>query len=558
MRKSMRLRLQAWYALVLLLVVGGLASILYYQLRATLLNEAERRLIAAAEYIDVALRRFPPHELEGGIPEGRPMPPPPPEGNENGRGPPPVRPPDRERLLHELTPPEWDHPDPGDNSLSRYFAIWLADGSLLHSSNLQNDISRPQPPTVDRPFRAPPFGTEAAREERKPPPRHFGGKHGGGEEKHPPPRFGEESRGEKPPRPRFGPEGGGDGPPRFYFKNAGDYGEAVGLGPMSTTILVGKSMRPERQELQQFAWQLAAAGAIVLAVGLTGGWLISARILKPVQSISATASAISVTNLTERIDDERVDKELAELVQVLNAMFDRLEAAFAQQVRFTADASHELRTPLAIIRSHAELALARQRSNEEYRQTLETCLHACSRMTDLVEGLLILARADAGKLDIARDPIDLKPLVEETLGLLRPMASAKGLRLELTGANAQVQGDGGRLAQVFTNLVTNAIQYNRPGGAVRVGLHTDSGWAVVSVQDTGTGIPEASRAHIFERFYRVDKARSRSSGGQGLGLAISKSIVEALGGTIDFESKLNHGTTFRVFLPCRHSDINPA
>ena len=138
----------------------------------------------------------------------------------------------------------------------------------------------------------------------------------------------------------------------------------------------------------------------MLAVGLAGGWLASARILRPVAAISATASAISATNLSERIDAAAVDRELADLAGVLNATFDRLEAAFERQARFTADASHELRTPLAVLRSQAQLALSRPRSAEEYRKSIEECLRAAERMTALVEGLLTLARADAGKLDL--------------------------------------------------------------------------------------------------------------------------------------------------------------
>src|SRR5262249_46143957 len=157
-----------------------------------------------------------------------------------------------------------------------------------------------------------------------------------------------------------------------------------------------------------------------------GGWLISARILRPVAAISATASAISATNLSQRLDPQAVDRELAELAGVLNAMFDRLEAAFERQARFTADASHELRRPLAVLRSHAELALSRPRSAEEYRQTLETCLRAEGRMTALVEGLLTLARADAGKLDLLRQPVDLRQVTEESVALFRPLAEGKG------------------------------------------------------------------------------------------------------------------------------------
>jgi heavy metal sensor kinase len=312
---------------------------------------------------------------------------------------------------------------------------------------------------------------------------------------------------------------------------------------------VGKPIDREQAALTAFAWQLGGVGFVVLAAGLVGGWMISNRILRPVAAITATASAISATNLSERLDTTTVDRELEELARVLNAMFDRLEAAFERQARFTADASHELRTPLAIIRTHAELALSRQRSSEEYRETIDACLRASGRMTDLVAGLLTLARADAGKLDVQRKSVDLKPVVEECVAQLLPLGQKKGIVLSADLEPAVVMGDSTQLGQVITNLVNNAIQFNRPGGTVKVQLNVMSGETILSVRDTGCGIPAEDRPHLFERFYRVDKARSRASGGNGLGLAICKSIVETHGGTIGFESTLDIGTTFWVRLP---------
>jgi heavy metal sensor kinase len=333
------------------------------------------------------------------------------------------------------------------------------------------------------------------------------------------------------------------------FAQRGEFREASLHGPMDTRILVGKSTRREQEQLTAFAWQLAGASALVLAVGLAGGWLVSARILQPLAEISATAATISETNLAQRINEAAVDRELAELAGVLNAAFGRLEAAFARQARFTADASHELRTPLAIIRSHAELALARPREPGAYREALDACLHATGRMTALVDALLTLARADAGKLDIIREPVELHRVIQETAAMVRPLAEAKGLRMELNLPPALVPGDAGRLAQVVTNLLSNAVQYNKPGGKVRVSIETADGWVHLSVEDTGPGIAEADRPHLFERFYRVDKARARASGGNGLGLAICKGIVEAHRGSIGFTTEWGRGTTFHVRLP---------
>jgi heavy metal sensor kinase len=318
-------------------------------------------------------------------------------------------------------------------------------------------------------------------------------------------------------------------------------------GPFRTAILVGISVRQLLTDLRALAWQLAGLSVIVLVVGLAGGWLLSARILKPVAAIAASASVISETNLSERIDVRKLDRELVGLADVLNKAFARLEAAFERQSRFTADASHELRTPLAVIRSHAELALAHPPSAEESAQAFEVCLRAADRMTALVEGLLTLARADAGKLDIRCEPVDLKQITEETLRLLEPLARKKRIEIAADLAHSRVMGDASRLGQVVGNLLANALQHSVAGGAVRVHLTCSNGLVEFSVADTGSGIPESDRSHIFERFYRADKARSR--GGHGLGLAICKSIVEAHGGSIGFEPEPGKGSRFWFRLP---------
>jgi heavy metal sensor kinase len=248
---------------------------------------------------------------------------------------------------------------------------------------------------------------------------------------------------------------------------------------------------------------------------------------------------------------------LAELATVLNSTFDRLEAAFERQSRFTADASHELRTPLAIVRSHAELALSRPRSPEEYREALAASLRAACRMTALVESLLTLARADAGRLELARVPVDLRRVVEEGMGLLRPLAGQKEVSLSSRLERAEVSGDPLRLSQVVNNLLSNAVQYNRTGGAVTVELGEEGEEVVLKVADTGRGIAPEDRQHLFERFFRADRARGRDSGGCGLGLAICKSIVEAHGGTIGYDSLAAQGSVFWVRLP-RRAGRDPA
>ena len=279
--------------------------------------------------------------------------------------------------------------------------------------------------------------------------------------------------------------------------------------------------------------------------------MLSRGAVRPIERMSATAASISATNLSRRIDVANVDSEFTNLAGTLNDMFERLQTAFERQTRFTADASHELRTPLSIIHSHAELALARPRSAEEYREAMETCLRAARRMRNLVDGLLTLARVDAGNLVLQREEIDLGGLVEEIASLLEPLAARKGVQLRVPASHALFRGDAGQLGQLVTNLLTNAIHYNRPGGEVTATVTTAEQDVELSVADTGCGIPEEDRCHIFERFYRVDKARSREQGGCGLGLAICKSIVEAHGGSITFTSEVDKGTTFLVRLPCQ-------
>jgi two-component system OmpR family sensor kinase len=491
MVRSIRGRLQLWYALVLFAVVIGFAALLFYRARAARWEEVDARLQAAALYLDVQLRRFPPHELNATLPD-RPGPPPRPmprpgppihDPRPTPHDPGPPHPP-RKRLLSELAPPQ----EPASSEPRRYFAVWRSDGSLLKSANLPDGIDLATLPPAAR---------------------------------HPHPSL----------------------------SWRGDSREAVLVGPFESRILVGQSVRPELDELSALAWRLAGVGAVVLVVGLTGGWLISARLLRPIAAISTTAASISATNLSGRIDTASVDRELAELATVLNSTFARLEAAFERQTRFTADASHELRTPLAIIRTHAELALSRPRSPEEYRDTLASCLRATTRMTALVEGLLTLARADAGRLEMERTSVDLPEMIEEGLALLRPLAEKKEVSLSADLERVEVSGDPVRLSQVVTNLLSNAVQYNRPGGSVRVCLQAQADAVLVEVADTGCGIPPEDQPHLFERFFRVDRARARQSGGSGLGLAICKSIVEAHGGTIGCRSMLECGSTFWVRLP---------
>jgi len=269
--------------------------------------------------------------------------------------------------------------------------------------------------------------------------------------------------------------------------------------------------------------------------------------LRPIENISAAAVKISAGDLSQRINVAEAESELGQLAAVLNSTFARLEAAFAQQQQFTADAAHELRTPVSVMLTQTQTALNRERSGAEYRETLEACQRASQRMRKLIESLLELARLDAGQETLKRLRFDLSQMANDCVELVRPLADERGVKILSELAPLEITGDSERLAQVVINLLTNAIQYNRSGGEARLKLESPGNLAVLTVADTGPGIPIEDLPHVFERFYRGDK--SRSSGNTGLGLAISKAIVEAHGGTIEVLSKPGAGTTFTVRLP---------
>jgi heavy metal sensor kinase len=342
-------------------------------------------------------------------------------------------------------------------------------------------------------------------------------------------------------RPQFVVEGDGPGQPPTY--------QLWMRGPAGSIILVGRSIEPELRRINQLTWQVIAAGTAVFAVGLLGGWWLSSSAIRPIAAMSETAASITASNLSQRVDLKEVDTELAELGSTLNEMLSRLEGAFRQQTQFTSDASHELRTPLAVILSHIELALSQRRSAEDYRETLATCQRAAQRMRTLVDDLLTLARADAGRLELRLSPVELLQTARDAAVMLEPLAAQHQVELRVEGTPVRAMADPARLAQVVTNLVTNAILYNRPQGRVTVSVREEAGLAVLQVGDTGIGIAAHDQPRLFDRFYRVDRARSRDLGGSGLGLAISKSIVEAQHGSISVTSELDQGTVFVVRLP---------
>ncbi len=317
--------------------------------------------------------------------------------------------------------------------------------------------------------------------------------------------------------------------------------------PPGECILVGLELSGEFAEMHRLAWLLVVAGGAVLVIGLTGGWWFSTRAIQPLEDISAAADKIATGNLSQRINVADTDTELGRLAVLLNSTFARLESAFAQQKQFTSDAAHELRTPLAVILTQVQTALKRERSSVEYHQTLESCQRAAQRMRKLIDSLMELANFDAGQQQLKHFPFDLGQIAQDCIDLVQPLAEAGNITISTKLPPLYCVGDPERISQVLTNLLTNAVEYNKPGGEVRVEAQSKNGMACVEVADTGPGIPSAELPHLFERFFRVDK--SRSARHAGLGLAIAKSIVEAHGGTISVSSKEGEGTTFTFQLP---------
>jgi heavy metal sensor kinase len=334
-----------------------------------------------------------------------------------------------------------------------------------------------------------------------------------------------------------------------YFRTDGERRERASRGRGGFGIVVGRSVAPDLAELRRLAVWLAVAAAGVLTLGLAGGGWVTTRAIRPINAISAAAQKIAGGAMDERIGLDETDSELGRLAQVLNATFDRLCEAFARQARFTADASHELRTPVAVILAQTETILARERTPAEYREAIEACRRAAQRLRHLTEALLTLARLDSGAAEAAPEPVPLDRIAADALDLLRPLAAERSVRIETDLVPVLCRGRAVQLAQVAANLVSNAIHYNRPGGAVAVRTTREGGGAVLTVRDTGPGIAEADLPHIFERFYRADASRARADGRTGLGLAIVKAILDTHGGTVAVESRRDEGSVFTVRLP---------
>ena len=303
--------------------------------------------------------------------------------------------------------------------------------------------------------------------------------------------------------------------------------------------------------LHLFRSYLLMFAPLLLLAAAGGGYWLSRRALSPVDSLVRTARQVSGTNLSSRLQRLETGDELQRLSDTLNEMLDRIESAFLRITQFTADASHELRTPVSLIRTEAELALRRSRGEAEYKESLRHILLEAERTTALIEQLLSLARTDSGRETLHFHAVDLRQTMRTVVEGWQQVATIRNMQLSATldVLDSSVMGDETLLRRLADILLDNAFKYTPAPGSVRLLLERQGESAVITVQDSGVGVAEEEQGRIFERFYRVDKARSRAQGGAGLGLAIAQWIVTQHRGSIGVESRSDHGATFRVELP---------
>jgi len=318
-------------------------------------------------------------------------------------------------------------------------------------------------------------------------------------------------------------------------------------------VVAGVSTAPLFVASGQVLFLSLVIAPLILIISAVTAWTLAGRMLQPIEQMVNDVEAVSDgRSLHRRIPVEDLGDEIGRLGTTLNAMLGRLESSFAALRRFTADASHELKTPLTVLRADLERAMTTPQGSTDQLVALEEGLQEAARMADLVESLLTLARADEGRFDLHREPVEMEPLIREVTETAYILGEAAGLEVSAPVTQpVTVLGDRVRLRQLFLNLVTNAIKYTARGGKIELSLESHEGAAVFTVKDTGIGIAGVDLPFIFERFWRVDRARSRGGerGGVGLGLAISQWIAQAHGGSINVSSRLGRGSSFAVTIP---------
>jgi heavy metal sensor kinase len=320
-------------------------------------------------------------------------------------------------------------------------------------------------------------------------------------------------------------------------------------GRLTYIIQLGTSLRFVRKSLSAFKSNLLVALPIILILGSLGGWILAKKSLSPIGYITAKTRHITSENLSERLTPRGTGDEMDNLIETINGMIARLEGSFTRMAEFTADASHEMKTPICAMRGEAEVLLSKERGSEEYQEALARFIEQFDRMNQMLNDLILLSKSDSSQVELRMSPVRLDLLLTDLLSLFQVLADQKKIGFEVGRIQeVVVMGDKLRLQQLFTNLIDNAIKYTEVG-TVRISMEKDQSIVQVRINDTGIGIPKAEHEKIFKRFYRVDKSRSRETGGVGLGLSIAEWIVRAHQGRIEVASELNRGSTFTVLLP---------
>jgi heavy metal sensor kinase len=321
-------------------------------------------------------------------------------------------------------------------------------------------------------------------------------------------------------------------------------------------IRLAYSEEPIWLRIREFLTASVTALPVLLVVAGLLAYHLAKRSLAPLEQMATEAERINAEQLHQRLLVANPRDELGQLAAVINKVLDRLERSFEQLRRFTSDASHELRTPLAAIRSVGEVGLQGNKTTAEYQDTIGSMLEEVNRLTRLVENLLTISRADAGQIQPALSVFNLVPLVEETSGLIDVLAEEKDQTLSVTVPPAlQVNGDAALLRQALLNVLHNAVKYSPAGSLILIGASETQNRAEIRISDHGPGIPPDQRAKVFDRFYRTDAARSRDTGGAGLGLAIAQWAVRAQQGEITIEDS-DRGATFCIRLPLARQGMN--
>ncbi len=339
-------------------------------------------------------------------------------------------------------------------------------------------------------------------------------------------------------------------------------------------VQIASSLEGVEDALNKLFLILIISVPSTLLLASLGGQFLAHKALKPVDNITQTARMITSKNLNQRINPPKVKDEISRLIETFNEMISRLDQSFRQMKQFSSDASHELKTPLTILKGEVEVMLRKERTSQEYQQTLKSNLEEINRMSQIVEDLLILSKADTGEIRLDKEDINLTEILNEVVAQMDRLAECKKLHLSASNHHQEIHifGDALRLRELFINLIENGIKYTEEGGSIRIILQKEfpppvrdqsdrverekGEFVKIIVSDSGIGIAKEDQERIFDRFFRVDKARSREQGGSGLGLSICKWIVEAHQGEIEVESELGKGSSFIIRLPLSPPELN--